>query len=262
MAEGRLHSSFDKPSKPRSKPRSPQPKQDYSHRISPPKVEDEETRIKTTPTTYIPFSQAIMAANDHRKFRRRYFCSASLSASQLSLFSVSENDSGRSSSTEEEHSSRMLSIPALSTPLPFQPSLPTITYVMSSSSVKISTEYLGKLAPNLRRHSAARPRPIEIPPEKPPLIRSSSSPPHPEKPKPKLNLLLTNSCKGDSGGNSENLIHGQLVNKQHHRMASRSRGMHLLAKMIGKELDEAKEEYFNIKQLTKEAELPSPEVCC
>ena len=258
MAEGRLHSSFDKP----SKPRSPQPKQDY---ILPPKVEDEETRIKTAPTIYIPFSQAIMAANDHRKFRARYFCSASLSASQLSLLSVSENDSEteRSSSTEEEHSSpHVLSIPALSTPLPFQPSLPTITYVMSSSSVKISTEYLGKLAPNLRRHSAARPRPIEIPPEKPPLIRSSSSPPHPEKLKPKLNLLRTSSCKGDSGGNSENLIHGQLTNEQHHRMVSRSRGMHLLAKMIGKELDEAKEEYFNIKQLTKEAELPSPEVCC
>ena len=71
------------------------------------------------------------------------------------------------------------------------------------------------------------------------------------------------AIKRGSGANrcSEGTIHSELV-KQHHRTASISPGMHLVAKMTGKELDETKEEYFNIKQLTKEAESPSPEVCC
>ena len=248
-----------------SKLRSPQPeKQDC---ISPPRVRKEETRMKSTWTRpQEPSSQLLTAVRDRRNFRTRYFGSVSQTASQLSLLSVSDNE--RSSPIEEVHPSHVLSIPTPLTLLPFQSSLPTIAYTMSSSSVKISTEYLGKLPAKLRRHSLT-PRPIEIPPEKPPLIRHSvlvpldhsSSPSHLQKPKPKPNLLQ--AIKGGSGANrcSEGTVHSELV-KQHHRTASISPGMHLVAKMTGKELDETKEEYFNIKQLTKEAESPSPEVCC
>ena len=251
-----------------SKLRSPQPeKQDC---MSPPRVGKEETRMKSTSTTpQEPSSQLLTAVRDRRNFRMRYFGSVSQTASQLSLLSVSENE--RCSPIEEVHPSYVLSgIPTPSTLLPFQSSLPTITYTMLSSSVKISTEYLGKLPAKLRRHSKI-PQPIEIPPEKPPLIRRSVLVPldhsyslsHLKKPKPKPNLL--HAIKGDSGANrcSEATIHSELV-KQHHTMASTYHlvRMHLGAKMTGKELDETKEEYFNIKQLTKEAESPSPEVCC
>lgn len=202
--------------------KSPQPEK--QHCISPPRVGKEETRMKSTSTRpQEPSSQLLTAVSDRRNFRTRYFGSVSQTASQLSLLSVSENE--RSSPIEEVHP-HVLSIPTPSTLLPFQSSLPTITYTMSSSSVKISTEYLGKLPAKLRRHSII-PRPIEIPPEKPPLIRRSvlvpldhsSSLSHLKKPKPKPNLL--HAIKGDSGANiySEGTIHSELV-KQHHTIAS------------------------------------------
>ena len=108
---------------------------------------------------------------------------------------------------------------------------------MTRASIKVSTEYLRKCPPQSRL-----PLSIEMPPdlEKPPLFQSPL--PHPEQLESKTTLIQYRPA-----GSIKQV-------KQRCRAASISCGV--VAREIGKQLDQKLGEFFHITQLTKEMEPP------
>ena len=256
MAEERPSPSLKKP----PKPKSPQPEK--PQRIS--AVEGKEMRIPPKkPSLSHPslsaFSWQCSTLSDFRVYHaRQHFGSASPTASELSLFSVSDDppEVPKSPSSHEiedleSYAQSHGNLPTTSTPLPSQSSPPTTLLSVTSTSVKVSTDHVRKYPPPSR---PLKPPSIE---EKPRLIQSP--PPNPEQLESKpIPIQHTDTAVGDSSAaKSEGSKPAGSTSKQPHRAASISSGA--VAKKIGKELDQKQGEFFHVTQLTKEMK-PPPEV--